>query len=91
MSTYKRALSIAEFARTYGICRSKVYAEIAAGHLHAVKSGHRTLIRTEDAEAWLQSLPASNGPLRRHVTATQDILPPNVSPVKQEGKSHDRA
>jgi hypothetical protein len=52
-----RAFPIATFCNRYGIGRSKAYEEINAGRLIAVKSGHRTLIREEDAERWVWSLP----------------------------------
>lgn len=55
----RRAFAIPEFCHRYGIGRSKTYEEIQAGRLIAVKSGQRTLIREEDAEAWLQSLPSA--------------------------------
>jgi len=56
--TNPRAFPIRNFCVRYGIGRSKAYEEIKAGRLVAVKSGQRTLIREEDAETWLRSLPA---------------------------------
>jgi excisionase family DNA binding protein len=58
MTQSKRALSIAEFSRHYGIGRTRVYEEIRAGRLHAIKIGRRTLIVVNDAEAWLLSRPS---------------------------------
>jgi excisionase family DNA binding protein len=52
-----RAFSITEFCRRYGIGRTNVYEQIAAGRLRAVKAGRRTLITLEAAEAWLAALP----------------------------------
>lgn len=48
--------SINDFCRAVGIGRSKAYAEIKDGRLRAIKCGKRTLIRSADAEAWLNSL-----------------------------------
>jgi excisionase family DNA binding protein len=53
----RRAFSIREFCVLYSIGRTAVYLEIAAGRLRAVKVGRRTLIKHDDAEAWLAALP----------------------------------
>jgi hypothetical protein len=53
----QRALCLPEFCRRYGVGRSKAYLEIKAGRLKARKCGDRTLVSTDDAEAWLRSLP----------------------------------
>lgn len=76
----RRAFSIPEFCRRYGIGRSKVYEEIKAGRLIAVKAGHRTLIREEDAEKWLRSLPIKPGGIVTDgaVVAT-NVLPKNAA------------
>jgi excisionase family DNA binding protein len=57
-----RAFSIAAFCRRYAIGRTYAYQEIAAGRLHAVKAGRRTLITRDAAEAWLASLPELKKP-----------------------------
>lgn len=44
--------------RWLGISKSALYREIAAKRLRAVKCGAITLIPTEAAEAWLNSLPS---------------------------------
>lgn len=54
----QRAYSIREFCGRYNVGRTKVYQEIAARRLNAVKVGRRTLIRMDDAEAWLAALPS---------------------------------
>jgi excisionase family DNA binding protein len=53
----KEALRIEEFGVLYGISRAQVYKEIAGGRLIARKVGSRTLIRRQDADAWLRALP----------------------------------
>ena len=52
----KLMLTINEFVELYGIGRTKTYGEINSGRLRAVKCGRRTLIPTESAEKWLNSL-----------------------------------
>ena len=51
------AMSVRAFCQRYGIGRSTAYAFLANGTLRAVKVGRRTLIRVDDAENWLNSLP----------------------------------
>ena len=52
----KLAYTILDVCRTASIGRTRLYSEISEGRLRAVKVGRRTLIRTEDLEAWLRSL-----------------------------------
>lgn len=52
------ALSVSDACASLSISRSKLYEELAAGRLRAVKAGHRTLIPLASAQAWLDSLPA---------------------------------
>lgn len=52
----KLAYSINEFCEAVSIGRNKTYIEIKEGRLKTVKIGRRTVIRREDAEAWLNSL-----------------------------------
>lgn len=53
----KFAYRISEFCRAFGIGRTKAFDEIKAGRLKVRKAGRITLIRTEDAKAWLDALP----------------------------------
>jgi excisionase family DNA binding protein len=57
---FKRAMSVRDFGRNYGIGRTKIYEEINAGRLRALKVGNRTLISADAAEDWLNALPAIN-------------------------------
>ena len=50
-------LTIAEFIRWGRIGRTKMYEEINAGNLPAVKVGRRTFIKCDDAIAWLHKQP----------------------------------
>jgi excisionase family DNA binding protein len=75
MSDFKRAYSISDFCQRYGVGRTTAYEEIKAGRLRAVKVGHRTLITVDDAEAWLKSLPSSNGLRPRETTSAETNLP----------------
>jgi excisionase family DNA binding protein len=47
---------ISEFSQATGICRSRLYEEIAAGRLRTVKFGRSTLIFADDANAFLANL-----------------------------------
>jgi excisionase family DNA binding protein len=53
----KAAYRIDEFCRAFGVGRSKVFEEIKDGRLKIRKAGRMTLIRAEDAKAWLDALP----------------------------------
>lgn len=51
-------MSINDFRAWAAIGRTKVYEEIGARRLPAVKVGRRTYIKMVDAEAWLAAQPA---------------------------------
>lgn len=53
-----RAYTIAEFAETYKLGRTKIWQLIKDGQLKAVSVGSKKLIRADDAEAWFASLDA---------------------------------
>lgn len=53
----KVSYTVDEFCAAYGVSRSYLYGEISSGRLKTKKAGRRTLIRTVDAQAWLDSLP----------------------------------
>jgi excisionase family DNA binding protein len=53
----KVAYTITEFSQAFGVGRTKIYDDIKAGTLKTRKAGRRTLIRAEDAKAWLDALP----------------------------------
>ena len=53
----KEAYRVTEFCDLYGVAKSKVYEEMAAGRLKVRKLGSRSLIARVDAEAWLMNLP----------------------------------
>lgn len=50
-------LTITEFLAWARIGRTKTYEEISHGTLRALKVGRRTLIKRDDALAWLESQP----------------------------------
>jgi hypothetical protein len=54
----QRAMSLAQFCQNYSVGRTKAYEEIISGRLRARKNGKRTIITEDDAEDWLQQLPA---------------------------------
>jgi hypothetical protein len=50
------AMTVKEFGARYRLGHTKIYEEIGAGRLRAVKCGSRTLILARDAAAWERSL-----------------------------------
>jgi len=56
----RAALRVSEACSALAISRSKLYLELAAGRLRAVKCGRRTLIPATEIKAWLDSLPAQS-------------------------------
>jgi excisionase family DNA binding protein len=53
----RAALSVNETCVSLSISRSKLYEEVAAGRLKALKAGSRTLIPVTSRDAWLSNLP----------------------------------
>lgn len=53
----RAALRVSEACSALAISRSKLYLELAAGRLRAVKCGRRTLIPVTEIKAWLDGLP----------------------------------
>jgi hypothetical protein len=52
----KRVLTIAQFSQSYAIGRTKAYEEITSGRLKTFYLGRRRLIKSEDAENWLDMI-----------------------------------
>lgn len=50
-------MTVKEFGARYRLGHTKIYEEIGAGRLRAVKCGARTLILARDATTWERSLP----------------------------------
>jgi excisionase family DNA binding protein len=50
-------LTLPDFSQRFRVSRNTIYRELAAGRLHAVKAGTRTLIPLAEAERWAASLP----------------------------------
>lgn len=62
------ALTIVAFCARYGVSRTRVWGEIAAGRIPARKAGRNTLISVEDGDKWFASLEPwkpTGGPRRR--------------------------
>jgi excisionase family DNA binding protein len=53
----KRAYTIKEVGALIGISRTVIYHAIKIKELHAVKCGHRTMIRAQDLQAWIDGWP----------------------------------
>ena len=58
----KRIYTINEFDELYGIGRSKIYEEITEGRIKSVMVGTKRMVRHDDAEEWLASLPEVKRP-----------------------------
>jgi excisionase family DNA binding protein len=54
-------VSIGEAVRLFGIGRTKLYELIHSGDIEAVKLGRRTLVRTQSARDFIDSLPRIGG------------------------------
>jgi hypothetical protein len=59
--TWNRAMSVRCFCESVGIGRTRFYEEVRARRLRVRKVGRRTIVTADDAEAWLNRLPAING------------------------------
>jgi hypothetical protein len=53
----KRAYTVGEFGRAYGVCRSMVYILMRTSRLEYRVYGSRRLIPVEAAERWFAGLP----------------------------------
>jgi hypothetical protein len=53
------AAPINEASRLSGLSRSELYRRLAAGDIHAVKNGSRTLVLMESVRSYLASLPTA--------------------------------
>jgi excisionase family DNA binding protein len=97
--TRQRAMSIAQFSDRYGPSRTKIYEEINAGRLRAVKCGNRTLITEDDAEAWLRALPSvadargiAMSPMCKHCNEVEgSVLRAPIKPGISEKRSPEKA
>ena len=49
--------TVRQFLAWANVSHTTFYKELSAGRLKAYKVGRRTLVRQEDAQAWLNSLP----------------------------------
>ena len=54
--TQRRALSVEQFCKRYGIGKSTLYVQIREGRLRLRKIGKRSVIAVEDAEIWFMNL-----------------------------------
>jgi excisionase family DNA binding protein len=53
----RTASTINQVAERHHVCRDTLYKEIRRGRLRAKKLGRRTLIYSDDEDAWVNSLP----------------------------------
>jgi excisionase family DNA binding protein len=57
MENIRLALGVAEAAKAAGVGRTTLFEAIRKGEIAAKKVGRRTIITTDDLDAWLKSLP----------------------------------
>ena len=62
----KRLLTVPEAVFGYGISRSKFYEEVATGRIRLRKCGRRTLVSSDDMEAWAAGLAIVNRKSEAH-------------------------
>jgi excisionase family DNA binding protein len=62
----RRALSVEQAAKAAGVGRTLLFEEIRKGRITARKVGRRTIITTDDLDAWLKSLPVKAAKGGRH-------------------------
>ncbi|RDD63830.1 helix-turn-helix transcriptional regulator [Ferruginivarius sediminum] len=55
------AYTIPELVEASGLGRTTIYGEIRDGRLRVIKVRRRTLVRAEDARAWLAALTRETG------------------------------
>ncbi|TIU24399.1 MAG: helix-turn-helix domain-containing protein [Mesorhizobium sp.] len=60
MEVSPNAFTVAGFCAAFGVGRSLLYQELKSGRLPYRKAGRKTLIRKDDAQAWLDNLPKGN-------------------------------
>jgi excisionase family DNA binding protein len=56
----QRAMTVRCFCESVGIGRTRFYREVKAGRLRVRKVGRRTIVTSDDADQWLNRLPAIN-------------------------------
>jgi excisionase family DNA binding protein len=57
MQNIRLALGVAEAAKAAGVGRTTLFEAIRKGQIAAKKVGRRTIITTDELNAWLNSLP----------------------------------
>lgn len=57
MHSDPQAFTVEAFCAAFGIGRTFLYQEIAAGRIETRKAGRRTLIPAESARRWFEALP----------------------------------
>ena len=56
-----KLLSVKDFLQTYGISKTKFYDLKKAKQIAVKKIGRKTVISTDEAERWANSLPSATG------------------------------
>jgi len=58
MSTNQMSYTLDEAVKLTGLGKTRLYEELKAGRLKAVKIGRRTLVPHSNLQEWLKSLPS---------------------------------
>jgi hypothetical protein len=82
----RRGYRIDQFAATYSIGRDKIYDEIREGRLEARKSGKVTIIPSESAERWFNSLPPLELKRHRVWARSSGVSPQRAPPLGAVGR-----
>ena len=60
MDTLRKFLSVKDFLQTYGISKTKFYDLKNANQIAVKKIGRKTVIASDEAERWANSLPSAS-------------------------------
>lgn len=56
----KELFTVTEFLELFSISRTSFYEQVKQGKIRLLKLGKKSLIRRDDAEAWVDALPNTN-------------------------------
>lgn len=68
------AVSINDAVKITSFKRTKLYALIAAGEIKTKKSGHRTIIEMAELRRFIDNLPVSDPPTKKHREKSAKIM-----------------
>jgi predicted DNA-binding transcriptional regulator AlpA len=74
----KLAYTVPELQKATGLGRTIIYDEVKAGRLRLTKVGRRSVVRDQDARAWLSSLALEPRAVPHHQPTASSALPANT-------------